>query len=79
MSEMRKLMEAVQNMDSSEIEHVSYAAAKYYLESGRGSTKDGIAKKLSDETGVEYNIAVLMIEAIDAYEDTRESYDINLT
>lgn len=71
MNEMRKLMEAVGN---SYDEGGAYTAASLYLKAESGTTKPQIAKQLSELTGIDLNIAVLMIDAIDAYEDIRETF-----
>ena len=52
-----------------------YTAAGLYLKAERGTTKPQIAKQLSEQTGIDLHIAVLMIDAIDAYEDIRETFE----
>ena len=74
MNEMRKLIEAVQTLNENDTGG-PYTAASLYLKAERGTTKPQIAKKLSELTAIDYNIAVLMIDAIDAYEDIRESFN----
>ncbi len=64
----------IENIGSSESEGGPYTAAKLYL-SHPGLVKPALAKELSEQTGIDYDIAVLMIDAIDAYEDIRESFD----
>jgi len=71
MNEMRKLMEMVESPES---EGGPYTAADLYLGAERGTTKPQMAKELSNQTGIDYNVAVLMIDAIDAYEDIRETF-----
>lgn len=77
MNDMRKLIEAVEAIeeqnDYSDMGG-AYTAASLYLKAERGETKPVIAKKLSELTGIDLNIAVLMIDAIDAYEDIRETF-----
>ena len=56
-----------------------YTAASLYLKAERGATKPQIAKQLSELTGIDLHIAVLMIDAIDAYEDIRDSHNMDLS
>ena len=72
MNDMRKLMEMV---ESSGYENAAYLAAKLYL-SHPGLVKPALAKELSEQAGIDYDIAVLMIDAIDAYEDIREAPEV---
>ena len=68
---MRKLMDMV-DYDNDE----AYIAAKLYLNAtGSGAKKPEIAKQLSYKTTVGFQAAILMIDAIDAYEDLREAPD----
>ena len=72
MNEMRKLMEAVEGyLDDGG----PYTAASLYLKAERGTTKPQLAEELNKLTAIDYDIAVLMIDAIDAYEDIRESFN----
>lgn len=65
-------MEIVENSGSdSEV----YVAAKLYL-SHPGLVKTALAKELSEQTGLDYEVAVLLIDAIDAYEDIREAPEV---
>lgn len=73
MNEMRKLMEMVEGLEGfREVHGDAYVAAYLYLNT-QHNTKPQLAKKLSEETGIDYNTAILMIDAIDAYEDIREA------
>lgn len=65
----------VENIGSSETVGGPYTAAKLYL-SHPGLVKPALAKELSEQTGIDYDIAVLMIDAIDAYEDIREAPEV---
>ena len=49
----------------------AYTAAVLYIRSARGTVKPQLAKELSERSGIDYDIAVLMIDAIDAYEDLK--------
>lgn len=49
----------------------AYTAAYLYLKSASGMTKPMLAKELSIRTGFDLAVAVLMIDAIDAYEDIK--------
>lgn len=72
MNDMRKLMEMVEN---SGYENPAYLAAKLYL-SHPGLVKPAMAKEVSEQAGIDYDIAVSMIDAIDAYEDIREAPEV---
>lgn len=50
---------------------VEYTAAYLYLKAESGVRKPQLAKELSERSGIDYNVAVLMIDAIDAYEDIK--------
>ncbi len=71
MNDMRKLIEMVESLES---EGGPYTAAELYLRSERGTSKPQMAKRLSEQTGIDYAVAILMIDAIDAYEDIRETF-----
>ena len=48
-----------------------YTAAVLYLKAESGVRKPQLAQELVDITGIDYDVAVLMIDAIDAYEDLK--------
>lgn len=52
----------------------AYIAANLYLKGMRGTTKTIMAKQLSEQTSLDYRTATMLIDAIDAYEDIRESF-----
>ncbi len=68
MNDMRKLMEMVDRAD----DEVAYIAAKLYL-SHPGLVKPALARELSELGNIDAPTAMLMIDAIDAYEDLREA------
>ena len=70
MNDMRKLMEIVDRPD----DEVAYIAAKLYL-SHPGLRKHALASRLSELANVDAPTAMMMIDAIDAYEDLREAPD----
>lgn len=64
----------IENVGSPQNVGGPYTAAELYLGAESGTTKPQMAKELSERTAIDYDIAVLMIDAIDAYEDIRESF-----
>ena len=78
-NEMRKLMEALDNVENQTLQDIrevhgdAYVAAYLYRNPVFGVTKPEMARILSKEVGIDYKIAEAMIDAIDAYEDIRES------
>ncbi len=68
---MRKLMEMVDRID----DEVAYMAAKLYLTAADEDTKPKLARKLSEMANIDSPTAMMIIDAIDAYEDIRKAPD----
>lgn len=82
--EMRKLMEALDHIERSQIASigeahgVDYVAAYLYINSIPSGRKPEMAEALEEATGIDFTTATRMIEAIDAYEDIREAEEFHI-